>query len=45
MSKSDPDRSPKDEESANTEHLEDISSGCGCAKVWETLSEQRKNTE
>jgi len=28
-----------DEES--TEHLDDLADGCGCAEVWEHLSEQR----
>ena len=25
-----------------TEHLEDIEDGCGCAEVWEHLSERRE---
>jgi len=23
------------------EHLEDVEDGCGCAEIWETMSEQR----
>lgn len=31
-----------DEESErDDDHLQDIDAGCGCAEVWETLSEQR----
>jgi hypothetical protein len=31
----------RDEESA-TEHLDDVDDGCGCAEVWEHLSERRQ---
>lgn len=33
------------DEQAQAEHLEEISSGCGCVEVWENLSEQRQQTE
>ena len=23
------------------DHLEDVDDGCGCAEIWETMSEQR----
>ncbi|MFW5956634.1 MAG: hypothetical protein ACOCQY_04450 [Halorhabdus sp.] len=23
------------------DHLEDVEDGCGCAEIWETMSEQR----
>jgi len=26
---------------ADRDHLEDIEDGCGCAEVWEHMSEQR----
>jgi hypothetical protein len=29
-----------DEEPA-TDHLDDVADGCGCAEIWEHLSEQR----
>jgi hypothetical protein len=28
-------------EDAATAHLEDVEDGCGCAEVWEHLSDQR----
>ena len=31
---------PPNEEQA-TEHLDDLEDGCGCAEVWEYLSERR----
>lgn len=30
-----------DESDATTEHLDDMDDGCGCAEVWEHLSERR----
>lgn len=27
---------------ADYEHLEAVEDGCGCAEVWETMSEQRE---
>jgi len=32
---------PPNEEQA-TEHLDDLDDGCGCAEVWEHLSERRE---
>jgi hypothetical protein len=29
------------DDDADTDHLEDTPDGCGCAEVWEHLSEQR----
>lgn len=31
-----------EEEPADTSHLDDVEDGCGCAEVWEHLSEQRE---
>jgi hypothetical protein len=28
-------------ETADTDHLDDVEDGCGCAEVWEHLSERR----
>jgi hypothetical protein len=28
-----------------TDHLDDVEDGCGCAEVWEHLSEQREADE
>lgn len=30
-----------DEEEEIREHLQDVDDGCGCAEVWEHMSEQR----
>lgn len=30
------------EQEVNTDHLDDVEDGCGCAEVWEHLSEQRE---
>jgi hypothetical protein len=30
-----------DEEDIDTSHLDDVEDGCGCAEVWDHLSEQR----
>lgn len=30
------------DEEADRSHLEDVEDGCGCAEVWEHLSEQRE---
>ncbi|WP_169302408.1 hypothetical protein [Halorientalis salina] len=32
---------PDDEEAVDTAHLDDMDDGCGCAEVWEHLSENR----
>jgi len=37
---SDPDPNP-DPDEVDTSHLDDIEDGCGCAEVWEHLSEER----
>ncbi len=29
------------DEEVDTSHLEDVEDGCGCAEVWDHLSEQR----
>ena len=29
------------EEEIDTSHLDDVEDGCGCAEVWDHLSEQR----
>lgn len=31
----------EDEEEEIREHLQDVDDGCGCAEVWEHMSEQR----
>jgi hypothetical protein len=36
------DRSERDEEEVDTSHLDDVEDGCGCAEVWDHLSEQRE---
>jgi hypothetical protein len=30
------------DEAEDTDHLDDIDDGCGCAEVWEHLSERRE---
>jgi hypothetical protein len=30
-----------DPEDVDTSHLDDVEDGCGCAEVWEHLSEER----
>lgn len=42
MSKSEPEETQDSEDSVDTEHVDDISDGCGCAEVWEHLSEHRE---
>jgi hypothetical protein len=32
----------QEEERRVVEHLEDLADGCGCAEVWEHLSERRE---
>ena len=32
---------PDEEEEVDTSHLGDVEDGCGCAEVWEHLSEGR----
>ena len=32
---------PEDTEEVATDHLDDMADGCGCAEVWEHLSENR----
>ena len=41
MSKSAPNDDRDDEDAVDTEHVENISDGCGCAEIWERLSEYR----
>jgi hypothetical protein len=36
------DEASEQEEPAVDAHLEDVDDGCGCAEVWEHLSEQRE---
>jgi len=31
-----------DSETADTDHLDNVEDGCGCAEVWEHLSEERE---
>ncbi|WP_254823844.1 hypothetical protein [Haloglomus halophilum] len=31
----------EEEEEVDTSHLDDVEDGCGCAEVWEHLSESR----
>lgn len=33
---------PQTEEEQSTDHLDDLADGCGCAEVWEHLSEHRE---
>jgi hypothetical protein len=33
----------EDDEEVDTSHLDGIDDGCGCAEVWEHLSEQRSS--
>lgn len=33
---------PADDEAQATDHLDDLADGCGCAEVWEYLSERRE---
>jgi hypothetical protein len=30
-----------DEEPIETSHLEDVEDGCGCAEIWEHMSDER----
>ena len=32
----------EEEERADTSHLDNVEDGCGCAEVWEHLSEKRE---
>jgi hypothetical protein len=34
-----------DERTDAADHLADVEDGCGCAEVWEHLSEQREEAE
>ncbi len=36
------DQQADETEEATTDHLDDVEDGCGCAEVWEHLSEQRE---
>ena len=45
MSKSEPERDLTADGSAQTNHLERMSDGCGCTEVWEELSEYREQTD
>jgi hypothetical protein len=38
---SDSDRVPHDGEGENDDHLSDVQDGCGCAEIWDHLSEKR----
>ena len=33
--------SDEDEQEVDTSHLDDVEDGCGCAEVWEHLSDER----
>ena len=33
---------PEQQDEEATDHLDDVEDGCGCAEVWEHLSEQRE---
>ena len=35
---------PRPDEEPATDHLDDVEDGCGCAEVWEHLSEQRDDS-
>jgi hypothetical protein len=35
------DAETEEEQDVDTSHLDDIEDGCGCAEVWDHLSEQR----
>lgn len=45
MSKSRDEHDSTDDEPAQTDHLEQVSNGCGCVEVWEDLSEYRQQTD
>ncbi|WP_246986043.1 hypothetical protein [Halorientalis marina] len=32
-----------DEQDVSTDHLDDMEDGCGCAEVWEHMSERRED--
>ncbi len=34
---------PDEEDEQVREHLEDVDDGCGCAEIWEHLSESRED--
>jgi hypothetical protein len=34
-----------DEQDVSTDHLDDMEDGCGCAEVWEHMSERRENAD
>jgi len=40
--RSEPTNDETEETEPDTDHLEDIEDGCGCAEVWEHLSERRE---
>jgi len=44
MSKSD-ERGSAADESIDAEHLEDVTDGCGCVEMWESLSEYRQRSD
>jgi len=37
------DAEPEDDE--RPDHLDDLADGCGCAEVWESLSEYRQESD
>jgi len=43
MTQAPPDSKTEDEQAR--EHLEDVEDGCGCAEIWEHLSERRENDD
>jgi hypothetical protein len=34
---------PQEDEEQATKHLDDLADGCGCAEIWEHLSERRED--
>jgi len=45
MSKEPESRATDDEQPSDSEHLDEISDGCGCVEVWENLSDYRRGTD
>jgi hypothetical protein len=39
------DTADETEKTDETDHLDDIEDGCGCAEVWEHLSERRESAD
>lgn len=40
--RTDAEGAPDDVDAVDTSHLDDMADGCGCAEVWEHLSERRE---